>query len=130
MSNMPTDLSPEATAWMQTQIAISNARTTAALRVEIDKVDNWANGLFNVLSGVLPYLLIAHPELADQVRSEWRNAANDFDRIDVLGLPANPDEPLETLEARKILYRTFEVMGVWSAVDKARRRNGHPSTRT
>lgn len=119
MSNMPTDLSPEATAWMQTQIAISNARITASLKAEIDRVDDWANGLFVLMSDVLPYLLIAHPELARQVKPEWQRAAEDFDRIDVYGLPAHPDEPLEVLEARKIMLRTFEIMGVWKAADKA-----------
>ncbi len=111
MTNLPADLTPEAAAWMHTQIAISNARTAATLRREIDKVDDWANGVFAALRDVLAHLLRESPQLGQALASDWSQAARDFDRIDVLGLPARPDEPLEYLEARKMLYRFFGVMG-------------------
>ena len=49
MTNLPADLSPETAAWMHAQIAISTARAVAPLREELDKVDDWAGGLFVVL---------------------------------------------------------------------------------
>ena len=111
MSHFPADLTPEAAAWMHAQIAISNARTAAVLREEINKVDDWANGIFAALRDVLGHLLRESPQLGQALASDWSQAARDFDRIDVLGLPAQPDEPLEYLEARKMLYRFFGVLG-------------------
>ncbi len=70
--SMPTDLSNEAAAWMHTQIAIANARSAALLREEIDRLDDWANGLYLVLLNVLPFLMKAHPEMA---RRSNRNGA-------------------------------------------------------
>ena len=51
MTNLPADLSPETAAWLHTQIAISTARAVAPLREELDKVDDWAGGLFVVCIG-------------------------------------------------------------------------------
>ena len=55
--NIPADLSPEAAAWLQAQMAISNARTAAVLREEINKVDDWANGIFAALRDAIGHLL-------------------------------------------------------------------------
>ena len=63
MNQTPADLSPETAAWMQAQMAINNARTAAVLREEINKVDDWANGIFAALRDVLAYQLRESPEL-------------------------------------------------------------------
>ena len=105
-------------AWMRVQMTIAAARAVEPLKAEISKVDDWANGVFVVLRDVLPYLLKTFPELARNVAPQWSAAALDFDRIDVHGQPAKPDEPLEFLEARKILYRTFALLGVWEAAQQ------------
>ena len=67
MTNLPADLSPETAAWMHAQIAISTARAVAPLREELDKVDDWAGGLFVVFLNVLPHLLRTQPELAQRI---------------------------------------------------------------
>lgn len=114
MNTIPSTLSPEATAWMQAQIAISTARAVAPLREELDKLDDWANGLFVIFSEVLPALLREHPEMAAQLAPQWAGAAKRFDALQTSGQRRTKDgESLELLEARKMLYRLFAVAGVW-----------------
>lgn len=116
MTNLPADLTPETAAWLQAQMAINNARTAAVLREEINKVDDWANGIFAALRDLLAVQLLSAPELGQALAKEWRIAARDFDRIHVQGLPAKQDEPLEYLEARKMLYRLFSHLGTMPKV--------------
>lgn len=123
MTNLPADLSPETAAWMHTQIAISTARAVAPLREELDKVDDWAGGLFVVFLNVLPHLLRTQPELAAKLEPQWRKAAQRFDALQARGARRTKDgESLETLEARKMLYRIFSLMELWpqSAQAKAK----------
>jgi len=107
MMPIPADLSPETVAWLHAQMAISNAHTAALLRAEINKVDDWANGIFAALLDVLAVQLRADPQLGEALAQGWNNAACAYDRIHVHGMPAQPDEPLEFLEARKMLYRVL-----------------------
>lgn len=116
--NTPADLSPEAAAWLQAQMVIHNARTAAVLREEINKVDDWANGIFAALRDLLAVQLRGAPELGQALAKEWHIAARDFDRIHVQGLPAKQDEPLEYLEARKMLYRLFSHLGTMPKVGR------------
>lgn len=109
---VPAGLTPEAAAWMQAQIAMANAQSAAILRCELSKVDDWANGIFAAVRDLLLHQLEADPGLAAALAPEWRKVAEDFDRIDVQGLPAAPNEPLEFLEARKMLYRLSSVLGL------------------
>jgi hypothetical protein len=112
--NFPADLSPETAAWIQAQIAISSARTTAALRMEIDKVDDWANGLFVALKDVLEPLLRELPEMGQQLAPAWSEAAQRFDALQASGASdAKKGETLELLEGRKMLYRIFELTKQW-----------------
>ena len=111
MTHLPTDISPETAAWLQAQMAIHSARTAAVLREEINKVDDWANGIFAALRDVLAYQLRESPELGKALAKSWSDVAKDFDRISDQGMPSNPDEPLEFLEARKMLYRLFVSLG-------------------
>ena len=46
-------------------------------------------------------------ELGEALAQGWSKAACAYDRIHVHGLSAQPDEPLEFLEARKMLYRVL-----------------------
>lgn len=105
--HIPADLSPESAAWIHAQMVIHNARTAAVLREEINKVDDWANGIYAALRDVLGYQLRQSPEMGTALATSWSRAARDFDRIHVQGLPARLDEPLEFLEARKMFYRVF-----------------------
>lgn len=118
MTNLPADLTPETAAWLQAQMVINNARTAAVLREEINKVDDWANGIFAALRDVLAHQLRESPELGKALAKSWSHAARDFDRIHVQGLPAKPQEPLEFLEARKMLYRLFGLLGAMPKVER------------
>lgn len=110
---LPAGLSPEMSSWIQAQIAMSNASNAATLRAEINKVDDWANGVFVALKDVLLPLLTDHPLTAYDIGPQWRKAAEQFERIEQGHPPADTDETLEFLEARKMLYRVFELLGVW-----------------
>ncbi len=111
MSNMPANLSPETTAWLQAQMVINNAKTAAILRAEINKVDEWANGIFAALRDVLGHQLRQSPELASDLAGKWGQVEKDFDRIHVQGQAPRPHETLEYLEARKMLFKYFSVAG-------------------
>ena len=116
--NIPADLSPEAAAWLQAQMVIHNARTAAVLREEINKVDDWANGIYAALRDVLMHQLRESPDLGKALAKNWSRVARDFDRIHVHGLPAKQDEPLEFLEARKMFYRVFSHLGCMPKVGR------------
>lgn len=111
LTNLPADISPEIAAWIQAEIIAHNARTAAVLREEINKVDDWANGIFAAFRDVLAHQLRESPELAAALAKKWSCVSKDFDRIDVQGKPAKAHEPLEFLEARKMLYRVFVSLG-------------------
>lgn len=87
------------------------------LRAEISRADDWANGIFSILQEVLPLLLRKNPDIAALLDDSWRAAA---ERFDVIAPPTEQQidlaqpEPLEFLESRKILYRQFDLLGVWS----------------
>lgn len=115
----PAGLSPEICAWIQAQITLSNARNAATLRAEINKVDDWANGVFLALKDVVLPLLKDHPGAACEVGPVWRKAAEQFEQIEQGTPPADPDETLELLEARKMLYRIFDILGLWHQAAQA-----------
>lgn len=118
MTNIPADLSPETAAWLQAQLVISNARTAATLRAEINKVDDWASGLFMALRDVLAPLLCELPAAAQRLAPVWGEAAQRFDALHAGQAVDGEDwETLELLEARKMLYRIFEVAKLWPRTD-------------
>ncbi|WP_054074419.1 hypothetical protein [Comamonas testosteroni] len=118
LTNLPADISPETAAWIHAEILAHNARTAAVLREEINKVDDWANGIFAALRDVLAHQLRESPELGKVLAKNWSRVAKDFDRIEVQGLPAKAHEPLEFLEARKMLYRVFVSLGAMPHPDR------------
>ena len=118
MTHLPATLHPEAAAWLQAQMLIHNARTAAVLREEINKVDDWANGIYAALRDVLAYQLRESPEMGKTLAKNWSRAAREFDRIQVKGLPAKPNEPLEFLEARKMYYRVFSHLELMPKVGR------------
>lgn len=111
--NLPTDLSPEIATWMRTQMLMASASAAAPLREEIDRLDDWMNGLFIVLINVLPHLLRSQPELAQQLEPQWRSAADRFERLAPTNGHNEDGETAELLEARKMLYRTLTLLQVW-----------------
>lgn len=121
MNNIPADLSPETAAWLHAQMAIQNARTAAILRDEINKVDDWANGIFAGLRDALGHLLgEARPIVGAGLARDWSRAAQDFDRLMTGGKPMHSeDESLEQLEARALLYRFYVRLGMMPKVGRA-----------
>ena len=98
---------------------------TASLRAELDRVDDWANGVFLALEDALLPLLKAQPDLAERIAPVWQAAAERYDQQDPDPQEEQTDDwaqPREQLEARKILYRCFAQMGVWPGVDAAQAR--------
>lgn len=123
---LPTGLTLEAAAWVDARIAIANARTAATIRTDIDKVDDWCDGMFVALRDVLQQLLTYCPGLADDLAPSWRAVAELYDQVNALGLRAADDQPIEFLQARKMLYRMLVAQGVMrdqgAAVPKPRGR--------
>lgn len=111
MTNLPTDLTPETAAWLQAQMAIHSARTAAVLREEINKVDDWANGVFVALRDVLMHQFKQNPKLVQAVMGQWALAAEKFNQAENEGVALPEGETLELLEARKMLYELSVVLG-------------------
>lgn len=96
-------------------------REIEQLRAEIDRVDEWSTGVFQVLSDVLQPLLRLHPEVAAEIAPQWHRASERFDEVDAnTGQLDNMDETVERLEARKMLYRMFDLLGLWPQPDGAK----------
>lgn len=84
------------------------------LRAEIDRVDDWANGVFAALLEVLFPLLRAHPEIAKELAPVWQRIAERFDaQTKGKRQAGNFHEPDEMLEARAMLYRELSKFGVF-----------------
>lgn len=112
--HIPADLSPETAAWLQAQMVIHNARTAAVLREEINKVDDWANGIFAALRDALGHLLgEARPIVGDGLGRDWAKASQDLARL-IDGAPPvhHPGESMELLEARAMLYDFYARLGL------------------
>lgn len=78
----------------------------AQLRAEIDRVDDWANGVFLALFDLLPPLLREHPQIAATIAPMWKKAAQNWDTLQTGTMQGESfDEPEGVLEARKLLYR-------------------------
>lgn len=120
MTNLPADLTPETAAWLQAQMVINNARTAAVLREEINKVDDWANGIFAAVRDALGHLLgEARPIVGDGLAHSWGKAAQDFDSIMAGDKAAHhAGESLEQLEARALLYRFYVRLGMMPEVGR------------
>lgn len=89
-------------------------REVEQLRAEIDRVDDWANGVFAVVQDLTLLLLRTHPELLAELEPPWREAAENYDKVKAgQKIPADEAEQLEQLEARKILYRMAEQLQLW-----------------
>lgn len=94
-------------------------REVAELRQQIDQVDDWANGIQQVLVSVLPFLLRGHPEAA-KVGKLLRHYAERYEEL--LAHPERAedrDDTPEKKEAGKMLYWQLAVLGVWPGVDPA-----------
>jgi len=96
------------------------------LHAEIDAVDDWANGIFQMLVQVLPLLVRDHPN-AKKVQHLLRESDTRFEELMAHPERAEEGEPAGLYEARKMMYRYMELLGVWSDVDPAEAKLRVPS---
>lgn len=90
-------------------------REIGRLRDEIDRVDDFATGVFQALHDVLAYQLPKQPGIANKLAPLWREVSERYDVVQgSTGQMDNLDETADRLEARKMLYRTFATAGLWS----------------
>lgn len=91
----------------------------AALRQQIDEVDDWANGIQKALIVVLPFLLRGHPE-AGKVEGLLRHHSDRFEELTAHPERAEAkDETAALYEAGKMLYWQLAILGAWPGIDPA-----------
>lgn len=88
------------------------------LRAEIDRVDDWANGIYALLADVLPHLLRHHPNV-EKVRHCLQAADDRYEELRAHPERAEEGEPAGLYEARKMLHRQLALLGVWPNGDPA-----------
>lgn len=90
----------------------------AELKTQLEITDDWASGLSELLTMVLPSLLRGHPE-AEKVRDLLKKSHDRYVRLQNDPQSRTDDDlPLAALEPAKLLYRRFALLGVWPEVDR------------
>lgn len=113
---VPASITPEVATWIRLQMTIAATRACEPVRRDLQRVDDWTNGVFAVLVDVLPFMLRRHPGWARQIGARWGEAAERFDQIEAgAKRPGEDDESAELLEARKMLFRLFDLAKLWPA---------------
>ncbi|WP_156523229.1 hypothetical protein [Bordetella ansorpii] len=99
------------------QLELSQLRSELALlRTEVAQLDDWANGVFAALQDALLPILRDNPLLAAELGGRWSEVSERFDRLETsTGQHEDFHETQELLEARKMLFRTFQLLGLWSS---------------
>lgn len=101
------------------------------LKLEVDRNDDWANGLFMVLADVLPPFLKAHLEIAARLAPRWKEAAERFDALEVQAGQADDfHETAEKLEPTKMLYQRLDLLRVWPAPGSGSSDASHSNEKT
>lgn len=77
------------------------------LKAEINRVDDWANGIFTLLVQILPLLLKEHPDVMAKVVPMLRSDDVDYQKA-CQGLPT--EQTLEFLEARAKFYQILSLL--------------------
>lgn len=88
------------------------------LRTEIDRIDDWASGIFALLMDVLPQLLRDHPNV-EKIQRSLQAADDRYEELQAHPERAEAGEPAGLYEARKMLHRQLALLGVWPNVDPA-----------
>lgn len=88
------------------------------LRTEMDRVDDWANGVYALLLDVLPHLLRNHPAV-EKVQQSLKAADERYETLLAHPKLAEPGEPAGLYEARKMAHRQLALLGVWPNADPA-----------
>lgn len=114
---VPASITPEVATWIRLQMTIAATRACEPVRRDLQRVDDWANGVFAVLVDVLPFVLRRHPALARQIAARWGEAAERFDMIESGQVAGDDGETAELLEARKMLFRLFDLAKLWPSAE-------------
>jgi hypothetical protein len=83
---------------------------TKELHDEINRVDDWANGVYAALLDVVSVYIQSDHSAAQALAERWQATAQDFDKVEA-GEELEEPQALEFLEARKMLYRTLQAAG-------------------
>ena len=124
--NCPHSLPTETAAWLQTQIVLSVARAVAPLQDEINKLEDYACGIYGVLHNLMPPLLKANPSLASELLPYWQGAAARHEQLENGTRVPEIGESVEILEARKDLFSHLDKLGVWRGAGNTSRQ--HPNS--
>ncbi|EPO8089460.1 hypothetical protein [Pseudomonas aeruginosa] len=90
------------------QIRREVAAAVAPLERKLEEQDEWMNGLFLALEDLLQALLRENPALVQSAIVDWQTAA---DRYELASQGLYPDETVQRLEPRKMLYRMLRATG-------------------
>lgn len=99
---------PERLASLERQVS-DLASELAAARTELVRLDDFANGILAALMIALPLLLKRDPFAAPKVMSMLAEADQTFERACA---GEHTEQSASALEARKILYRVMQLLGV------------------
>ncbi len=77
----------------------------ATLRAEVNRLDEWADGLFVALRDLSSACIQGNPVLAATLAGRWKDVAQRYDLVEQGVAPFAEPESLDRLEARKMLYR-------------------------
>lgn len=117
----PVELSPRAAAWLQMQTSVAASRAAQVVQGDLEDLEGFVNGMLVTMAQLVPLLLEAVPEVAQQLAPHWREAAERYDALIAPAAAGRDDDAVRLLEARKLLYRCCERLGVWSAATRSRR---------
>lgn len=86
----------------------------AALNEKVERLDDWANGVYAALQDLTVYLLRDDPTLAAQLMPLWKASAEQFAALEnEQGQAEDLNETAELHEARKMLFRLLELYRIW-----------------
>lgn len=82
---------------------------------DVDKVDDWANGIWHALMDLLCVMADTHPEVLVQLEDKWRECSDNYLAAKTKNYVT---QDARMLEARKMLYQMLQSFGKF---DKARK---------
>ena len=97
-------IDPEVQKFVREEVQRSVEQATASLRIELEALDEWANGLFEAMEELLQALGRAQPAVLAELEPKWRAAAAAY--------ALAPDDA-QRLEARKMLYGMLHSSGAF-----------------
>lgn len=113
MKTTPAGLTPEVAAWMTVQMQAVASRAVGRVELQIQMVDEFSEGILELLIEVLPGLLRANPDLAMKVMPLWLNAVHRHHVLEAGGAPIRPGDSQELLDARVMMFDKAQQLGVW-----------------